>query len=124
MQAALALRVAEFLEADVRGLRDKLAAAFPTTRLTHEQLAAWDDELTALRDALLDLDARTRDWSVLLEYRPPLATTRVDALLLTGVATVVLEFKMAGRNALSSQSRSQAVGYAVDHYWGHPLTEG
>ena len=124
MQSAVALQVADLLDIEVRDLRVQLAAAFPTTRLTQEQLAAWEDELTALQAALRGLDAKTLDWAVLLEYRPPLSTSRIDVLLLTGVAALVLEFKMIGRGAFSSQNRRQAVGYAVDLYWGHPLTEG
>src|SRR5688500_279403 len=71
VQAAVGLRVGEFLSASTRLLCDQLSAAFPGIRISSEQLAAWQDEVGALRTALQELGGKSLDWSLLLEYRPP-----------------------------------------------------
>ena len=82
-----------------------------------QQLRGWEDSIDLLARALrAQPDART--WHVLLEYPMLRLGRRADAILLTGRATVVLEFKI-GATRCTPGDRRQAEDYAIDLYDFH-----
>jgi hypothetical protein len=76
-----------------------------------EQLTAWHDSIMALQSALTTLQPRAAAWWVLLEYPMLRLGMRIDALLLTDRAILVLEFK---RSALDLNAARQIEDYALN----------
>lgn len=60
-----------------------------------EQSPAWDDSVAALQSALAALGSMAAAWHVLFEYPMLRLGMRIDAVLLTDRAILVLEFKRA-----------------------------
>jgi hypothetical protein len=73
------------------------------------QQNAWQAELPILRHAL----STYPDWAILLEYDVPRIGSRIDAVVLTGRAVVVIEFKV-GETLFREADRNQAWDYALD----------
>ena len=86
------------------------------SRLWNAQTSAWREEVTCLQAACCQLIAATEKasaWTILLEYEIARRGRRIDAVLLTNWAIVVLEFKV-GVRAADSSSRWQSYEYALD----------
>ncbi len=82
---------ASFCQEDPARLVDHLARRLVETHMVnHEaQIRAWRDQIDLLRAALRTLP----DWHVLLEYPLLRLGRRIDAIILTGRAILVVEFK-------------------------------
>jgi hypothetical protein len=113
---ALAQTVDEFLGTSDSDTLLSIRGAFDTA-VTPEQDRAWEDEVATLRAALEGLPSAVGPWGILWEWMPPLLTTRLDVLLLTGAGVIPLEFKQAGRAAFNATNKRQVLGYAADLYW-------
>ena len=116
------MRVSEFLAADQDALVDRLARADMQRfrRNEAQQIRAWRVSLACLRDALTRWEAAA-DWRLLLEYPMRRLGRRIDAVLVTERAVLVLEFK-AGRTAFDAAARTQAEDYALDLQDFHALS--
>jgi hypothetical protein len=98
--------LAEALEAIVQRLAVRLVE---THHLNHAaQLVAWRDQVALLRSAARGLPG---EWRVLLEYPLLRLGKRIDAVLLSDRAILVLEFKTADQTRLA---REQVEDYALD----------
>lgn len=79
------------------------------------QLHAWRQQLHLLRDALADLSGT---WHVLLEYPLLRLGRRIDTVLLSDRAILVLEFKV-GAVTFAPVDREQVEDYALDLFDFH-----
>jgi hypothetical protein len=75
------------------------------------QTAAWIEQVTLLQKALSAPEAS--DWMLLLEFDLLRLEKRIDAILLTNRAILVLEFKVGART-FSAADRAQVEDYALD----------
>ncbi|MDE3165774.1 MAG: hypothetical protein KGN36_08215, partial [Acidobacteriota bacterium] len=111
--------LAEFLENDPDAIIGRLhqsAMEDGFSRLWNTQTSAWREELVYLQAASRQLIAATEKataWTILLEYEIARRGRRIDAVILTNRAIVVLEFKV-GLLAADSSSRWQVYEYALD----------
>jgi hypothetical protein len=92
----------------VGALSTRLVEAHAINRET--QIVAWRKQIDLLRDASADLPQACR---LLLEYPLLRLGRRIDAVLLTPAAIVVLEFKVGGR-VIAEGDRRQVEDYALD----------
>ncbi len=95
-------------ETIVVALALRQAEAHPINR--EEQLRAWRAQIPLLRTALADAPA---NWSVLLEYPLLRLGKRIDAVVLTDRAVLVIEAK-TGAQGFTSEGRRQADDFALD----------
>jgi Uncharacterized conserved protein (DUF2075) len=95
-------------EAIVQRLALRLVETHHLNRET--QLHAWRQQILLLRIALRDLSG---SWRVLFEYPLLRLGRRIDTVLLTDSAILVLEFKV-GATAVSTLDRQQTEDYALD----------
>jgi hypothetical protein len=106
--------VTAFLDGDDTALVHELAAwtmrQFRQSETT--QLPAWEGTLRCLRTALAKW-AEAAGWRLILEFPMRRLGRRMDAVLVTPRAIVVLEFKV-GSEAFDTDARRQAWGYALD----------
>ncbi len=115
-------RIPAFLGADPREVLASLALASAEAGFAPEppQLSAWEEEIRILRRALDGLPG-----GIFLEFSIPRMGLRADAVLLTGSAAIVLEFK-TGDSSLTTAAREQVWDYALDlknfHLTSHALT--
>ena len=79
------------------------------------QLQAWRQQVVLLQRSLQHCPA---EWRVLLEYPLLRLGRRIDTVLLTGHAIIVLEFKV-GAKSISVLDRQQAEDYALDLFDFH-----
>lgn len=89
-------------------LSTRLVEAHPLNRAT--QLAAWRGQLRLLSAALTGFSTHCR---VLIEYPLLRLGRRIDAVLLTERAVIVLEFKV-GADRFGNADRQQVEDYALD----------
>jgi len=89
---------------------------FRSTEL--EQSPAWEDSILALQRAL-SVIPQAVGWRVLLEYPIIRLGRRIDAVLVTPHAVLVLEFK---REQADTASRAQVEDYALDLFHFHELS--
>lgn len=110
----IALTVADFLSGDDGALVDRLAHDAVRHYRTHEaaQLRAWHVSLACLRRALGGW-AEAAGWQLVLEFPMRRLGLRIDAVLVTPRAVLVLEFK-ADATTFTPADRRQAEGYALD----------
>jgi hypothetical protein len=112
MPAWWSASVADFLTQDpetiVGVLSTRLVETHPLNRAT--QVQAWRAQIELLRRALM---GSPPDWRLLLEYPLLRLGRRIDAVLLTDSAIVVLEFKV-GAHSFSNIDRQQVEDYALD----------
>jgi hypothetical protein len=110
----IALPVAGFLTTTNAALAETLAFQAVQSHRTNErqQLRAWEVSLTILRTALAEWPAAT-DWQLILEYPMRRLGRRIDAVLVTPRAVLVLEFKV-GQAEFLLQDRLQVEDYALD----------
>ncbi len=113
MRAWLELSVPELLACEPEALAARLAYAQATRHASLEltQRAAWTDMLGALRTGLAG--AHARGWTLLLEYDLLRLAKRIDAILLTDRAVVVIEWKNHAR-AVTRADLRQVEDYALD----------
>lgn len=110
----MAMEVGAFLAADPDALAARLAHdAVRHHRVTEaQQLRAWDVTLACLRTALAGWD-EAAGWHLVLEFPMRRLGRRIDAVLVTPRAVIVLEFK-AGATVFTPADRRQVEGYALD----------
>ncbi len=118
----LSRTVADFLAADPQPLVARLAYDDAQRFRGNEprQLRAWAETLRALHAALA-LWPQAAAWRLLLEYDIQRLGRRIDAVLVTPRAVLVLEFK-AGATQFSNQDRAQVEDYAIDLQDFHPAS--
>jgi hypothetical protein len=100
-------------EAIVQCLAVRLVETHHLNRDT--QLHAWRQQITLLRTALRNLPGT---WRALFEYPLLRLGRRIDIVLLTGSAILVLEFKV-GATTISTLDRQQTEDYALDLFDFH-----
>jgi hypothetical protein len=86
------------------------------SRMWSDQTTAWREEVACLQATctqLITATGKASAWTILLEYEIARRGRRIDAVLLTNAAIVVLEFKV-GLQAADSSSRWQAYEYGLD----------
>ncbi len=117
MPAWWSVNLADFLarepEQIVGGLATRLVEAHSINRDT--QVRAWRAQIELLRGALTGLPP---SWHLLLEYPLLRLGRRIDAVLLTGHAVLVLEFKV-GATSFTNTDRQQVEDYALDLFDFH-----
>jgi Ser/Thr protein kinase RdoA (MazF antagonist) len=114
--------VADFLAADPSALVAQLNVE-DTQRFRGsepQQLRAWAETLRSLHSALADWPEAAA-WRLLLEYDIQRLGRRIDAVLVTPRAVLVLEFK-TGASLFTNQDRAQVEDYAIDLQDFHPLS--
>jgi hypothetical protein len=113
VQAFWSASAPAFLAADPQSIVDVLSRHqihhFRTNEA--EQLTAWHDAILTLRSALGTLGPVAATWHVLLEYPMLRLGMRIDAILLTDRAILVLEFK---RSQLDLGAFRQVEDYALN----------
>ncbi|SUE44757.1 DNA/RNA helicase domain-containing protein [Roseomonas gilardii] len=111
MRAWFACTGAELLRTGAADVAGRLAAA-QTRRgfdATYAQLAAWEASVALLREAVAR--AGGEDWTLAFEYELLRLEKRIDAVVLTDRAILVLEFKGEG---FSPADLRQVEDYALD----------
>ncbi len=116
------MRVNEFLTTDLDALRNRLAADDMQRfrRSEAQQLRAWEVCLRCLRIALADWPDAGK-WELLPEYSLRRLGRRIDAVLVTDRAILVLEFKV-GSTAFAAEDCRQVEDYALDLQDFHSLS--
>jgi hypothetical protein len=116
------MRVSEFLAADAPALVHRLAYddARRFRRNEAQQIRAWQVSLACLRAALSDWPAAAA-WHVLPEYPMRRLGRRIDAVLVSDRAVLVLEFKI-GATGFEAADRRQVEDYALDLQDFHALS--
>jgi hypothetical protein len=106
--------VAAFLAFDVQHLVARLALedARRFRRNETQQVRAWEVTISTLRRELEDWPAAA-EWRVLLEFPMRRLGRRIDCVLVTTRAVLVLEFK-AGSKSFEATDRRQVEDYALD----------
>ncbi|HSU06531.1 MAG TPA: DNA/RNA helicase domain-containing protein [Acetobacteraceae bacterium] len=108
--------IASAPEMIVQRLALRLVETHPLNRDT--QVRAWREQIAMLRTALDGLPGTSR---VLLEYPLLRLGRRIDAVILTGHAILVLEFKV-GATSIGPADRMQADDYALDLFDFHAMS--
>ena len=108
------MRVAEFLAGDDNALMHRLAFADAQRYRRNEaqQLRAWRESIAMLRAALAGW-AEAAGWELLLEFPMRRLGRRIDAVLLSSRAIMVLEFKV-GQTRQEAADLRQVEDYALD----------
>jgi hypothetical protein len=113
VQAFWSATAPDFLSADPQSIVDVLSRHqihhFRTNEA--EQVTAWHEAILALQSALETLGPTAASWHVLLEYPMLRLGMRIDAILLTDRAILVLEFK---RSQLDLNAFRQVEDYALN----------
>jgi len=117
MSAWWSAGLADFLACEpdeiVGSLATRLVESHSINRDT--QIRAWRAQIELLRGALTGLSP---NWHLLLEYPLLRLGRRIDAVLLTGHAVLVLEFKV-GATSFTNADRQQVEDYALDLFDFH-----
>ena len=118
------LSVQDFLASDDATLVDRLAHQAIQHFRTNEpaQLRAWIISLRCLRAALAGWPAAAA-WHLVLEYPMRRLARRIDAVLATPRAILVLEFK-AGATTFAQADQAQVEDYALDLQDFHAASRG
>ncbi len=117
MQAWWSGDVAELRANDPETIVQRLAVRLVETHhLNHDtQIRAWRQQIVVLRSAL---DGMPGSWRVLFEYPLLRLGRRIDTVVLTDCAILVLEFKV-GATTISMLDRQQTEDYALDLFDFH-----
>ena len=106
----------EFVSADPAFITGKLATS-QGHDVELEQLRAWEDEIAILAPALKDIAG-----TIYLEFDVPRLASRIDAVLISGPAILVIEFKI-GERLYRGADYNQVWDYALDlknfHFASH-----
>ncbi len=118
------LPVAHFLAGDDGALVERLAHQAVQQFRTNEaaQLRAWTLSLRSLRAALAGWPA-AETWRLVLEYPMRRLARRIDAVLVTNRAVLMLEFK-ADATSLTPADRRQVEDYSLDLQDFHAASRG
>jgi len=100
-------------ESIVGALSTRLVETHPLNRAT--QVQAWRGQIALLREVLTDLPM---NWRLLLEYPLLRLQRRIDVVLLSEGAILVLEFKV-GSGSFATIDRQQVEDYALDLFDFH-----
>ncbi len=102
----------EFLDQDPHQIADRLSHRAIETHAVNrtQQLQAWDWQIRLLKTALRNLPT---SWRVVFEYPLIRLGRRLDCVLVTDRAIMVIEFK-ALNSGFSAAARAQAEDYAFD----------
>ena len=113
MRAWFACTGAALLALEDEAVAGRLAAGQMARRLAGEptQLTAWRREAALLRSLVRDCGGE--GWTLAFEFDLLRLEKRIDVVLLTDRAIVVLEFKV-GATMVSNADRAQAEDYALD----------
>jgi hypothetical protein len=103
----------ELLALTPDGVAAALAASQMSRRLSGEpaQLHAWREQVRLLQDCVRHAGGEA--WTIALEYDLLRLEKRIDAVVLTGGAILVLEFKI-GATGIGNPDRAQVSDYAQD----------
>ncbi len=118
MAAYFRSTVREFLERDsdqIIGELTRRAGASHATLLA-ATVVSWERTISVLKRSLSTIvgeKAIAGEWGLLLEYEIPRRDRRIDVVLLTGEAVIVLEFKTGDSGDLAA-ARRQAEHYSLD----------
>ena len=117
MPAWWSASVADFLARDPGHIVGRLATRLVETHSINRdtQIRAWRAQVELLRHVLTGLPS---SWHLLLEYPLLRLGRRIDAVVLTGGAILVLEFKV-GATSLTNVDRQQVEDYALDLFDFH-----
>ena len=109
--------IAELLAGELETIVQRLAVRLVETHYLNRatQLHAWRQQLMLLRTALRNCPGT---WRVLFEYPLLRLGRRIDVVLLTGHAILVLEFKV-GATSITALDRQQTEDYALDLFDFH-----
>jgi hypothetical protein len=109
--------IAELLTSEPESIVQRLAVRLVETHHLNRdtQLHAWRQQIVLLRSALREMPGT---WRVLFEYPLLRLGRRIDTVLLTDRAILVLEFKV-GATAISMLDRQQTEDYALDLFDFH-----
>ncbi|MDB5372525.1 MAG: hypothetical protein JWP04_1167 [Belnapia sp.] len=118
MRAWFACTGRELLASSADRVAGALAACQMARRLSGEptQLSAWRQQVAILAAAVAECAGQ--DWTIAFEFDLLRLEKRIDAVVLTDRAILVLEFKV-GATAASRADRAQAWDYAQDLYDFH-----
>ena len=108
---------AELLASEPETIVQRLAVRLVETHYLNRdtQLHAWRQQIVLLRTALRNCPGT---WRVLFEYPLLRLGRRIDAVLLTAHAILVLEFKV-GATSITTLDRQQTEDYALDLFDFH-----
>lgn len=123
MRAWFACTGAELLRQAPQAVAAALAASQMSRRLAGEpaQLRAWARQVTILQACVRE--AAGEAWTIALEFDLLRLEKRIDAVVLTGQAICVLEFKV-GAADFRPADRAQASDYAQDLFDFHAASRG
>ncbi len=109
--------VVELLTSEPETIVQRLAVRLVETHYLNRdtQLHAWRQQIIILRAALQDCPSA---WRILFEYPMLRLGRRIDVVLLTGQAILVLEFKV-GATSITTPDRQQTEDYALDLFDFH-----
>jgi hypothetical protein len=118
MRAWFACTGAELLALTPDGVAAEIAARQMARRLSGEpaQLHAWQEQVRLLQRCVRHAGGEA--WTIALEYDLLRLEKRIDAVLLTGGAILVLEFKI-GATGIGNPDRAQVSDYAQDLFDFH-----
>lgn len=118
MRAWFACTGAELLRTEPATVAAALAASQIARRLSGEpaQLVAWRRQVEILHAAILAGDGA--EWTIVLEFDLLRLEKRIDAVILTDRAILVLEFKVGARQ-IANADRAQVEDYAQDLFDFH-----
>src|SRR5262245_37510973 len=117
--AWFAIRFADVLRWNETEVLGKLSACLADAGFAAQlanQTIAWRRQLTILRktaEALVAADAACSTWTLALEYEIPRRGKRIDAVVLTTNAVIVIEFKIDATSFVRADLW-QAQDYALD----------
>jgi hypothetical protein len=118
------LPVSDFLATPSATIVEQLAYQAVRHHRTNErqQLRAWEVTISVLHAALLDWSVAA-SWRVVLEFSLRRLGRRIDVVLVTPRALLVLEFKV-GQASILTQDRLQVEDYALDLQDFHAASRG
>jgi hypothetical protein len=118
MRAWFACTGSELLALTPDGVAAALAASQMSRRLSGEpaQLRAWAEQVRLLQHCVREVGGEA--WTIALEFDLLRLEKRIDAVLLTGSAILVLEFKV-GATGIANGDRAQVSDYAQDLFDFH-----
>ncbi len=108
--------LSKFRHSDLAAILGALSTRLVETHVTNreEQIQAWREQINVLKEATADLPSNCR---LLIEYPLLRLGRRIDAILVTQAAILVLEFKDGRKErdrVIANGDRQQVEDYALD----------